>query len=79
MSSGEKKNHTVWIVFPVIKLESWFSLLPETKCFLIARGLRYGAKGPSAESDSVAAMSLENADPRPTGGGLTAERFARIG
>lgn len=54
-----------------------FAPKPETKCFLIARGLRYEVKGPSAESDSVAAMSPENADPRLHR--LTAERFARIG
>ena len=39
-----------------------FAPKPETKCFLIARGLRYGVKGPSTESNSVAAVSPENAD-----------------
>ena len=39
-----------------------FAPKPETKCFLIARGLRYRVKGPSAESDSVAAVSPENTD-----------------
>lgn len=31
-----------------------FAPKPETKCFLIARGLRYGVKSPGTESKSVA-------------------------